>query len=63
MTRHGRLVGALMLSLLVVLPFVFVMVFFLVRRIVNPLREMRDVAMAMAAGNFKVRASDECAVR
>lgn len=59
MTAMGGLVGALMLSLLVVLPFVFVMVFFLVRRIVNPLREMRDVAMAMAAGNFKVRASDE----
>lgn len=56
MVGMSSLNGALMISLLMVLPIVAVMVFYLIGRIVRPLRQMRDVALTMAAGDFSARA-------
>ncbi len=49
---------ALTMALIVVLPIVLVLVFVLMERVVRPLRQMRDVAKNMAAGNYSVRADD-----
>ena len=59
MAALSSLIGALAMSLLIGIPFIFLVTYYLMANIVNPLRKMRDAAMAMAAGNFKVRASDE----
>ena len=49
---------ALTIALICVLPIVLVLVFVLMERVVRPLREMRDIAMHMADGNYSVRADD-----
>ncbi len=58
MVAMGSLNSALALSLLLSLPFVAAMVYYVVGRIVMPLRQMRDVAVGMAGGNFEARADD-----
>ena len=50
--------GALMISLMLSLPVVTALVYYIIGRIVNPLRQMRDVAVGMAGGNFSARADD-----
>ncbi len=50
--------GAMMLSLMCVIPIVLALVYLLGGHIVRPLRQMRDVAMAMAAGDYTARADD-----
>ena len=52
----GSLNGALAMSLLLSLPFVAAMVYWVIGRLVWPLRQMRDVAVGMAGGNFEARA-------
>ena len=49
---------ALTIALICVLPIVLVLVFVMMERVVRPLREMRDIAMSMASGNYSVRADD-----
>lgn len=54
----GNLNLSLMMALICVVPIVAVLVFVLVARVVRPLRQMRDTALSMAAGNYSVRADD-----
>lgn len=49
---------ALTIALICVLPIVLVLVFVMMERVVRPLRQMRDIAMHMASGNYSVRADD-----
>lgn len=56
MVAMGSLNGALALSLLLSLPFVAALVYYVIGRIVRPLRQMRDVALKMAGGSFEARA-------
>ncbi|MEG0144898.1 MAG: ATP-binding protein [Clostridia bacterium] len=56
MVAMGSLNGALAMSLLLSLPVVAAMVYYVVGRLVWPLRQMRDVAVGMAGGNFEARA-------
>lgn len=49
---------ALTLALICVIPIVGILVFVIMERMVRPLRQMRDVAMNMADGNYMVRADD-----
>ncbi len=50
--------AALTIALICVLPIVVVLVFVMMSRVIRPMREMRDIAMSMAAGNYSVRADD-----
>ena len=52
----GSLNSALFMSALLALPVVAVMVYWAVGRVTRPLRQMRDVAVGMAGGNFEARA-------
>lgn len=47
---------ALLISALIVLAVMVIPAYFLTARLVRPLRQTRDVALAMSAGNFQVRA-------
>ena len=47
---------ALLISALIVLALMIIPAYIVTGRLVRPLRQTRDVAMAMAAGNFQVRA-------
>ncbi len=58
MVGASSLNGALMISLMLSLPVVTALVYYIIGRIVNPLRQMRDVAVGMAGGNFSERADD-----
>jgi methyl-accepting chemotaxis protein len=58
MVGASSLNGALMISLMLSLPVVTALVYYIIGRIVNPLRQMRDVAVGMAGGNFSARADD-----
>ena len=49
---------ALTMALICVIPIVAILVFVMMERVVRPLRQMRDVAMHMAGGNYTVRADD-----
>ena len=49
---------AMTIALICVIPIVAVLVFVMMERVVRPMRQMRDVAMSMAAGNYTVRADD-----
>lgn len=49
---------ALTIALICVVPIVLILVFVMMERVVRPLREMRDIAMNMASGNYSVRADD-----
>ena len=59
MAAVSGLNSALMLSLLIVMPLVVFLVYLVTGHIVSPLRQMRDVAMAMASGNFNAQADEE----
>ena len=50
--------SALMLSLLIIMPFVVVLVYLVVGRITKPLRQMRDAALGMASGDFSIEADE-----
>ncbi len=52
----GSLNLSLTLALICVIPIIGVLVFVMMERVVRPLRQMRDVAMNMAAGDYTVRA-------
>lgn len=56
MVAMGALNGALIMSLLLCLPLVAILVFWVIGRIIRPLKQMRDVAVGMAQGNFEARA-------
>ena len=58
MVGASSLNGALMISLMLSLPVVTALVYYIIGRIVNPLRQMRDVAVGMAGGKFSARADD-----
>lgn len=58
MVGASSLNGALMISLMLSLPVVTALVYYIIGRIVNPLRQMRDVAVGMAGGDFSARADD-----
>jgi len=58
MVGASSLFGALMISLMLSLPVVVALMYYIIGRIVNPLRQMRDVAVGMAGGNFSARADD-----
>ncbi len=49
---------ALTVALICVIPIVGILVLVIMERVVRPLRQMRDVAMHMADGNYTVRADD-----
>ncbi|NLG24269.1 MAG: HAMP domain-containing protein [Clostridiales bacterium] len=59
MAAVSGLSSALLMSLLTVVPIVTVIVYGVAGRIAHPLRQMRDVAIAMAGGDFSARADDE----
>ncbi len=59
MAASGSMNSALMLSLLIILPMTLVLVYLVVSRIVLPLKQMRDVAISMAEGDYQARANDE----
>ena len=48
--------SALMMSLLIIMPFVVILVYLVVGRITKPLRQMRDAALGMASGDFSIEA-------
>ena len=50
--------SALMLSLLIIMPFVVVLDYLVVGRITKPLRQMRDAALGMASGDFSIEADE-----
>lgn len=54
----NSLSNALMFSIFGVAVLMIPMVFFLAFRLARPMRQMRDVALAMAAGDFTVRADE-----
>ena len=58
MAAVNGLNGAMMLSVLIVLPLTVVLVYLVIGRITLPLRQMRDTALSMASGNFSVKADD-----
>lgn len=58
MAAMGSLNTALMLSVVLMLPLTLALAFVVTSRMVRPLRQMRDVAISMANGNFSVRAND-----
>lgn len=49
---------ALTIALICVVPIVLILVFVMMERVVRPLRQMRDISMSMASGNYSVRADD-----
>lgn len=59
LTSVSSMNSSLMLSLLIVLPIIMLLTGLMVGRIVRPLKQMRDVAMSMAGGNFQAHADDE----
>ena len=59
LAARGALAGALATSMGIVVPVVFVALYALLYRIVTPLRQMRDVALRMADGNFDRLANEE----
>lgn len=54
----GSLNRALLLSLVLVMPFMLVLTFVGTKYVIRPLKTMRDAAIAMAGGDFSVRADD-----
>ncbi len=58
MTAFGGLNMAFVTSALIVLVIMAGAAFFVSRRIIRPLYRMRDIALAMADGNFSVRADE-----
>ncbi|MBO4886589.1 MAG: HAMP domain-containing protein [Clostridia bacterium] len=48
--------SALMLSLLIIMPLIVVLVYYVIGRTLRPLRQMSDAAMGMAAGDFSIEA-------
>ena len=58
MAAVNGLNGAIMLSVLMVMPFSVLLVYLVIGRITLPLRQMRDTALTMAAGDFSVQADD-----
>lgn len=48
--------GALMLSLLIIMPLIVVLVYYVIGRMLKPLRQMRDAALGMASGDFSIEA-------
>lgn len=58
MVGASSLNGALMISLMLSLPVVTALVYYIIGRIVNPLRQMRDVAVGMAGGDFTAKADE-----
>ena len=49
---------ALTIALICAIPIVGLLVLVLIERVTRPLRQMRDVSMSMAAGDYSVRADD-----
>jgi len=58
MVGASSLNGALMISLMLSLPVVTALVYYIIGRIVDPLRQMRDVAVGMAGGDFTAKADE-----
>ncbi len=58
MAAMNSLNSALFISLMVVIPIVALLTLLVSSRIVRPLRQMRDVAIAMAGGDFTIQADD-----
>lgn len=50
---------ALILSILIIMPLTVMLIYLVMGRIIRPLKQMRDVALAMASGNFSIRADAE----
>lgn len=50
--------GTLIMSLLLSLPLVVSLIYYVIGLIVRPLRQMRDVALSMSAGSFAARADE-----
>ena len=48
--------SALLISILIIMPITVMLVYLIIGRIIKPLRQMRDVALAMADGDFSIRA-------
>ncbi|MBR2572678.1 MAG: HAMP domain-containing protein [Clostridia bacterium] len=58
LVAQSSLRWALIVSLVISLPLVAALIYQLIRRIVAPIRQMRDVALNMAGGNFGEQADD-----
>ncbi|MBQ8955164.1 MAG: HAMP domain-containing protein [Clostridia bacterium] len=56
MAAVSGLNGALLLALLIIMPLIVVLVYFVIGRTLKPLRQMRDVAIGMASGDFTIEA-------
>lgn len=50
--------GTLIMSLLLSLPLVVTLIYYVIGLIVRPLRQMRDVALSMSSGSFAARADE-----
>lgn len=59
LAARGALAGALAMSMLIVVPAVFLLMYGFLSRVVRPLRQMRDVALRMADGHFDTFANEE----
>ncbi len=48
--------SALLISILIIIPLTVILVYLVIGQIIKPLKQMRDVALAMAGGDFSIRA-------
>lgn len=48
--------SALLISILIIMPLTVLLVYLVIGQIIKPLKQMRDVALAMAGGDFSIRA-------
>ncbi|MBQ3078920.1 MAG: HAMP domain-containing protein [Clostridia bacterium] len=59
LAARGALAGSLAISMLIVVPAVFLLMYGFLYRVIRPLKQMRDVALRMADGRFDRLANEE----
>lgn len=59
MAASSSMNSALLMSLLIIMPMTLLLIYLVVGHIVKPLRQMKDVAISMAEGDYQVRANDD----
>lgn len=59
MAASSSMNSALLLSLFIIMPLTLLLIYLVAGRMAKPLRQMKDVAISMAEGDYQVRANDE----
>ena len=59
MAASSSMNSALLLSLFIIMPLTLLLIYLFAGRMAKPLRQMKDVAISMAEGDYQVRANDE----